>query len=234
MSQPQSISSIATNIVDRTYIFENQENQAGYGNVYVGSNCADIVSNYTDESVILAEDGDNTIISAGNNNTIVTGQGADQVVAIGNQNYISVGSGDDKVYYQGKNSTIFGRAGNDYIVFSGKNNNVSGGSGNDAIYTATLNILAQNGQLFFGDVENMQSYSYDIDGEEEQETQKTNSTDKSSLSKEEINNRLSELQNEIEALEEIAKEDPNISLENDATYLALIAQYNEYKQMLNS
>ncbi len=168
MSEPLSISSITANVEARAACFNDQEPNPGKGrNVYVGNGGNDVVSNYTDNSVLLLGDGDNVVISAGNKNTIESGRGKDQIVALGNKNYISSGAGDDKIYFQGNESTIFGRSGNDYIVFAGKKNNISGGTGNDDIYSATLKIMAQYGQIYFGDISNLKPYSFDIDEDPE-------------------------------------------------------------------
>ncbi len=171
MSEALSISSIVGNIETRATDFYNQEAQPGKGNnVYVGGSGSDVVSNYTDNTTILLGGGDNVAMSAGNFNTIeCRGTGNNKIVAIGNNNYISGACGDDKIYFQGNDSTIFGRGGDDYIVFAGKRNNVSGGTGNDSIYTATLNILVQKGQLYFADISNLQSCYGDVDADAELE-----------------------------------------------------------------
>lgn len=102
------------------------------------NNVSSFTENYIDPTLAAA-----TQSSGGN--TIIGGDGDDTVISIGNNNNIDLGAGNDKVYSQGDDNTIIAGDGDDFIAFLGKNNKIDGGQGNDKIINSKPGAIDING-----------------------------------------------------------------------------------------
>jgi Ca2+-binding RTX toxin-like protein len=108
---------------------------------------------YGHGSKIVTGPGNDTVITFGGSNYILTAGDDDVVLLNGHWETVEAGDGDDNVWALGATSAdLFGEAGNDLIVGSPGGDVLSGGDGNDVMLGAgggdTIMGDAANDQLF--------------------------------------------------------------------------------------
>ncbi len=107
--------------------------EKGQKNLFVGGSANDIITNTTDEAVILTGTGDDTVNSTGKNNRIESNGGNNTIVVSGDANTVKVFNGNNIINTNGNTNNIITDNGNNKILTIGANNIINAGKGNDTI-----------------------------------------------------------------------------------------------------
>lgn len=97
----------------------------------------DMVVTGNGNSVINAGSGNNVVISGAGNDSVVSGRGNDTINVGNGKNNVISGAGNDTITSGSGNDTIKAGYGNDKIDAGNGNNNVNAGPGNDTVTTGT-------------------------------------------------------------------------------------------------
>lgn len=101
------------------YAANQTSEKSGGGNVFVGGNGNNIVTNYANGTKIHTGDGDDTVTTIAGGVVIDTKDGDDYIIAVGFGTDINSGDGNDKIYAQGSEVSIDYGTGKNEVYLSG-------------------------------------------------------------------------------------------------------------------
>ena len=94
--------------------------------------------------MVLSDEGNDLIFSAGKANYILSGSDDDTIISAGQMNNVLAGSGNDIVLAMGISNNILAQEGNDIVIGLGQSNIISGGAGEDIL------VAAGSSNIFLG------------------------------------------------------------------------------------